>query len=37
MRDERAGSHTRVVFSEIRYNTGIGEDEFTEHRLERGL
>ena len=37
MRDERAGSHTKVVFTEIRYNVGIGEDEFTEHRLERGL
>lgn len=37
MRDERAGSRTRVVFTEIRYDTGIPEDEFTQRRLERGL
>ena len=37
MRDERAGSHTRVIFTDVRYDTGISEDEFTQRRLERGL
>jgi len=37
MRDERAGSHTRVLFTDVRYDTGIPEDEFTQRRLERGL
>jgi hypothetical protein len=37
MRDERGGSRTRVVFTEILYDTGIAEDELTQRRLERGL
>jgi outer membrane lipoprotein-sorting protein len=37
MRDEIRGSHTHVEFTDIRFNIGIADDEFTQRRLERGL
>jgi outer membrane lipoprotein-sorting protein len=37
MRSERGGSHTVVEFEEIRYDTGLKDDVFSERRLERGV
>ena len=37
MRNERGGSHTVVEFEEIRYDTGLTDDVFSERRLERGV
>jgi hypothetical protein len=37
MRNEKTGSHTNVVVSELTYDTGIADEEFTQRRLEKGL
>ncbi|MFN8644749.1 MAG: outer membrane lipoprotein-sorting protein [Candidatus Binatia bacterium] len=37
MRNEKTGSHTTVVVSELAYDTGIPDEEFTQRRLEKGL
>ena len=37
MRNEKTGSHTSVVVSELTYDTGIADEEFTQRRLEKGL
>ena len=37
MRNEETGSHTIVDFTEIKYDTGLGDDMFTQRALERGL
>ena len=37
MRNERGGSQTRVVFTEIEFDTGVSDDEFTQRRLEKGI
>lgn len=37
MRNEQTGSHTTVVVSELSYDTGIADAEFTQRRLEKGL
>lgn len=37
MRNERTGSHTTVTVSELAYDTGIADEEFTQRRLEKGL
>lgn len=37
MRNEKTGSHTTVTVSELAYDTGIADDEFTQRRLEKGL
>ncbi|HSQ00209.1 MAG TPA: outer membrane lipoprotein-sorting protein [Candidatus Dormibacteraeota bacterium] len=37
MRNEKTGSHTTVVVSELSYDTGIADEEFTQRRLEKGL
>jgi hypothetical protein len=37
MRNERSGSHTTVVISELRYNSGLADEQFTQRRLEKGL
>ena len=37
MRNEKTGSHTTVVVSELTYDTGIADEEFTQRRLEKGL
>lgn len=37
MHNERGGSETRVVFTEVRFDTGIADDEFTQRRLEKGI
>jgi outer membrane lipoprotein-sorting protein len=37
MRNERSGSRTLVVLREIRYDTGLTDDVFSQRRLERGV
>jgi outer membrane lipoprotein-sorting protein len=37
MRDERAGSRTVVELTALSYNDGLGDEEFTQRRLEKGL
>jgi outer membrane lipoprotein-sorting protein len=37
MRNEKTGSHTTVTVSELAYDTGIADEEFTQRRLEKGL
>lgn len=37
MRNERSGSHTIIEFSKIVFDTGLGEDMFTQRRLEKGI
>jgi hypothetical protein len=37
MRNEKTGSRTTVVVSELAYDTGIADEEFTQRRLEKGL
>mgnify|MGYP000139977150 CR=1 FL=1 len=37
MRDERSGSRTVVDLTALSYNDGLGDEEFTQRRLERGL
>jgi outer membrane lipoprotein-sorting protein len=37
MRNEKTGSHTSVVVSQLTYDTGIADEEFTQRRLEKGL
>jgi len=36
MRNERAGSHTLVELTELKYNTGLDDEVFTQRRLEKG-
>lgn len=36
MRNERGGSHTVVDVTELRYNTGLDDEVFTQRRLEKG-
>jgi len=36
MRNERSGSHTTVDLTELRYNTGLDDEVFTQRRLEKG-
>jgi outer membrane lipoprotein-sorting protein len=36
MRSEKSGSRTVVVFTEIRYDTNLPDDVFSQRRLERG-
>ena len=36
MRNERSGSHTAVDLTELRYNTGLDDEVFTQRRLEKG-
>jgi outer membrane lipoprotein-sorting protein len=36
MRNVLAGSHTRVEFLEVKYDTGLSDDAFTQRALERG-
>ncbi len=36
MRHERAGSHTVVELTELKYNTGLEDEVFTQRRLEKG-
>jgi hypothetical protein len=37
MKNEQSGSHTVVDFNEIKYDTGLGNDMFTQRSLEHGL
>ena len=37
MRNERSGSRTVVVVKDLRYDTGLTDDVFTQRRLERGV
>ena len=37
MRNEQTGSHTTVMVSDLAYDTGIADEEFTQRRLEKGL
>ena len=37
MRNEQTGSHTTVTVSDLAYDTGIADEEFTQRRLEKGL
>lgn len=37
MRNEETGSHTVVDFDEIKYDTALRDDMFTQRELERGL
>jgi outer membrane lipoprotein-sorting protein len=37
MKNEQNGSHTAVEFTEIKYDTGLSDDMFTQRALERGL
>ncbi len=36
MKNVQGGSHTVVDFSEVKYDTGIGDEMFTQRSLERG-
>lgn len=36
MRNERSGSHTAVELVELRYNSGLDDEMFTQRRLEKG-
>jgi hypothetical protein len=36
MRNERSGSHTLVELTELKYNTGLDDEVFTQRRLEKG-
>ena len=36
MRNERSGSHTAVELVDLRYNTGLDDEVFTQRRLEKG-
>jgi hypothetical protein len=36
MRNERSGSHTLVELTDLRYNTGLDDEVFTQRRLEKG-
>jgi hypothetical protein len=36
MRNERSGSHTLVEMTELKYNTGLDDEVFTQRRLEKG-
>ncbi|MCK6552971.1 outer membrane lipoprotein-sorting protein [Candidatus Binatia bacterium] len=36
MRNARSGSRTEVRMTETRYDTGLGDDQFTQRTLERG-
>jgi outer membrane lipoprotein-sorting protein len=36
MQNLQTGSHTRVDFSEVRYDTGLTDEAFTQRTLERG-
>jgi len=37
MRNERTGSYTIIEFTEIVFDSGLGEEMFTQRRLERGI
>lgn len=37
MKNEQSGSHTVVDFSEVKYDTGLADEMFTERALEHGL
>jgi hypothetical protein len=36
MRSQRGGSHTLVDVTELKYNSGLGDEVFTQRRLEKG-
>jgi hypothetical protein len=36
MRNQRGGSHTLVDVTELKYNTGLDDEVFTQRRLEKG-
>lgn len=37
MKNQQSGSHTVVDFSEVKYDTGLADEMFTERALEHGL
>ncbi len=37
MRNEAGGSRTVVTFTKVEYDSGLGDDEFTQRALERGF
>jgi hypothetical protein len=37
MRNDRGGSHTVVELTELKYNTGLDDEVFTQRRLEKGV
>jgi outer membrane lipoprotein-sorting protein len=37
MKNEQSGSHTVVDFNEVKYDTGLADDMFTQRSLEHGL
>jgi outer membrane lipoprotein-sorting protein len=37
MHNERGGGETRVTFTEVQFDTGVADDEFTQRRLEKGI
>jgi len=37
MQNVQSGSHTTVVFTEVKYDTGMSDDLFTQRALEHGL
>ena len=37
MKNVQSGSHTVVDFTEVKYDTGLDDDRFTQRALEHGL